>query len=308
MSQSIRIIAPASVSNVGPGFDLMGFALDEPNDILQLRKNNSNSLRIINESGINLPENPKNNVSSVAVQSLLDKFDIKDGFDLIFEKKIHPGSGIGSSASSCTSAVYGVNQLLGEIETVDNLIHHALKGEYIASGSLHADNIAPAMLGGFILVRSYEPFDLIKLKYPDNLMCTLVHPELVIKTMDSRRLIPEKLPLSDSIAQSGNLAALIAGLNTDDYDLIGRSLEDKIAEPHRSKLIPGYNELKAKLKDCGVLGMNISGSGPSVFALSDSIEIAEKAALIMKETFMERNIQSKTYISGISELGTRILD
>lgn len=308
MNQSIRIIAPASVSNVGPGFDLMGFALGEPSDILRVQKNNSKSLRIINESGISIPENPKNNVSSVAVQSLLDKFDIKDGFDLIFEKKIHPGSGIGSSAASCTSAVYGVNKLLDDIETENNLIHHALKGEFIASGSLHADNIAPALLGGFILIRSYEPFDLIKLKYPDNLICTLIHPELVIKTMESRKLIPKKITLSDSIAQSGNLAALIAGLNTDDYDLIGRSLEDKIAEPHRSKLIPGYEELKIKLIDSGVLGMNISGSGPSVFALSDSLEIAEKAALIMKETFKKRNIQSKTYISGISELGTRILD
>ncbi len=308
MSHSIRIIAPATVSNVGPGFDLMGFALGEPNDILQLHKNNSNTLRIINQSGINLPKNPKENVSSVAIQSLLDKFDIKDGFDLIFEKKIHPGSGIGSSAASCTAAVYGLNELLDNIETEDNLIQHALKGEFIASGSLHADNIAPALLGGFILIRSYKPFDIIKLKYPKKLLCTIVHPEIVIKTLDSRKLIPGNIPLSDSIAQSGNIAALVAGLNTSDYKLIGRSLDDKIAEPHRSKLIPGYDELKIRLKDCGVLGMNISGSGPSVFALSDTLEIAEKAASIMKKTFKDKNIQSKTYISGISETGTRTLD
>lgn len=308
MSQSLRITAPATVSNVGPGFDLMGFALEEPNDILQIRRNNVNSIRIINESDANLPLDPSKNVSSVAVQSLLNKFQIKDGFDLIFEKKINPGSGIGSSASSCTAAVLGVNQLLGELETKENLIEHALAGEFIASGSLHADNIAPALLGGFILIRSYDPIDIIKLAYPKNLICTLVHPDLIIKTTESRKLIPKKISLQNSITQSGNIAALVAGLNTNDFSLIGRSLNDKIAEPHRSRFIPGYDILKERLNDCGVLGMNISGSGPSVFALSDNPETARKAALVMKETFIEKDIKSISYISGISELGTCILD
>ena len=308
MSHSLRITAPATVSNVGPGFDLMGFALDEPKDILQVKRNNLNSIRIINESEANIPIDPAKNVSSVAIQSLLNKFQIKDGFDLIFEKKINPGSGIGSSASSCTAAVFGVNQLLGELETKENLIEHALAGEFIASGSLHADNIAPAMLGGFILIRSYDPIDIVKLAYPKNLVCTLVHPDLIIKTTESRKLIPNNISLQTSISQSGNIAALVAGLNTNDYALIGRSLNDYIAEPHRSKYIPGYSILKKRLKDCGVLGMNISGSGPSVFALSDNLETAKKAALVMKETFIEKDIQSTSYISGISELGTRVLD
>lgn len=308
MNQSIRIAAPATVSNVGPGFDLMGFALEAPFDIMQIKRNKLNSLRIFNESEASIPTDPAKNVSSVAIQALLDKLQINDGFDLIFEKKINPGSGIGSSAASCTAAVFGVNQLLGEAMSKIELIDYALAGEFIASGSLHADNIAPAMLGGFVLIRSYHPIDIIKLKYPRNLVCTLIHPDLVINTRESRKLIPEKLALGDAIAQSGNIAALVAGLNTNDYDLIGRSLIDKIAEPHRSKFIPGYDILKNRLSDCGVLGMNISGSGPSVFALSDNYETARKAAIVMKETFLEHNIKSAGYISGISELGTRVLD
>lgn len=308
MSQSIRIAAPATVSNVGPGFDLMGFALEEPIDIMHIKRNKLNSLRIFNKSEARIPTDPSKNVSSVAIQALLDKLQINDGFDLIFEKKINPGSGIGSSAASCTAAVFGANQLLGEIMTNKELIEYALAGEFIASGSLHADNIAPAMLGGFILIRSYHPIDIIKLKYPKNLVCTLIHPDLVINTRESRQLIPEKIPLSDGISQSGNIAALVAGLNTSDYGLIGRSLIDKIAEPHRSKFIPGYEILKKRLSDCGVLGMNISGSGPSVFALSDNQKTAREAARVMKETFLENNIQSSGYVSGISELGTRVLD
>ncbi|MCF8379954.1 MAG: homoserine kinase [Bacteroidales bacterium] len=308
MSDSIRIAAPATVSNVGPGFDLMGFALEQPLDILKVKRNKQNTIRIFNESDATIPLDPFKNVSSVAIKSLLDTLQINEGFDLIFEKKINPGSGIGSSAASCTAAVYGVNQLLGKPMETESLIDSALAGEFIASGSLHADNIAPALLGGFILIRSYNPIDIIKLTYPKNLVCTLVHPDLVINTKESRKLIPEKIELNASIAQSGNIAALVAGLNTNNYALIGRSLIDKIAEPHRSKFIPGYDILRKRLSDCGVLGMNISGSGPSVFALSDNPETAAKAAKIMEDTFLENNIKSVTYVSGVSQVGTRVLD
>ena len=308
MSDFVRVFAPATVSNVGPGFDLMGFALSEPGDILRVKKNSLNELRIINETDIDLPEDISKNVSSVAVKSLLDQLNSKQGFDLIFEKKINPGSGIGSSAASCTAAVLGVSKLLHSKLSENDLIHHALKGEFIASGSVHADNIAPAMLGGFILIRSYDPIDIIRLKVPGKLLCTIVHPHIEIKTSESRKLIPVSISTKDSIAQSGNAAALIAGIATENYPLIGRSIEDRIAEPVRKTFIPGYNDLKEELAGSGILGMNISGSGPSIFALSDNIKAAENAEKIMKDNFSREGISCKTYISKLSEKGTRIIE
>lgn len=307
MSDYIRIFAPATVSNVGPGFDFMGFALTRPGDILRLRKNSKKEIRIFNETGIHLPDDPEQNVASVAVASLLKGIKSNQGIDLIFEEKINPGSGIGSSAASCTAAVAGVNHILNAGLSSHELIVHALDGEFIASGSIHADNIAPAMLGGFILIRSYNPMDIIRLNIPEKLICTVVHPDIEIKTSESRKLIPESLSIKDSIGQAGNASALIAGIATEDYSLISRALEDKIAEPVRKKLIPGYQELKDKIQGSGILGMNISGSGPSVFALSDNRKSAELAEKYMQESFCNQGISCKTYISKVSESGTRII-
>jgi homoserine kinase len=305
--KEVRVFAPATVSNVGPGFDLMGFAIDRPGDILRIRRNDLGRIRIINECNTPLPDDPEENVASVAVLSLLGKVESNAGYDIIFEEKINPGSGIGSSAASSTAAVFGLNELLGNPLSKVELIPHALDGEFIASKSLHADNIAPAMLGGIVLIRSYDPLDLIELKAPENLWCTLVHPDIEIKTAESRKLIPQSINLRDSLAQSGNLASLIAGITTSNYSLIGRSLEDRIAEPVRKNSIPGYTILKNKLKETGVLGMNISGSGPSLFALSDSQETALTAEKLMKEEFRSLNIGCQTYLSKISEKGTRLI-
>jgi homoserine kinase len=306
--KEVRVFSPATVSNVGPGFDLMGFALEKPGDVLRIIKNNSRKLKIINETAHNIPLDPGKNVSAVSIKSMMKALQIQQGFDILFEEKIHPGSGIGSSAASCTAAVYGVNELLGKPLNDMELIEHALAGEYIASKSLHADNIAPAMLGGITLIRSYEPIDIIRLKTPEKLWCTVVHPEIEIKTAESRKLIPVNIPLKDSLAQSGNLAALVAGITTSDYDLIGRSLEDRIAEPVRKNSIPGYTDLKKRIRKHGILGVNISGSGPSVFALSDSAEIASAAMETMRDVFTELGIRSQTYYSRISENGTIIVD
>lgn len=305
--KEVRVFAPATVSNVGPGFDLMGFAIEKPGDILRIRKNDLGKIRIINECNTPLPEDPQKNVSGVAILSLLKKMDSRDGYDIIFEEKINPGSGIGSSAASSAAAVFGLNELLGNPLSKSDLLPHALDGEYIASQSLHADNIAPAMLGGIILIRSYDPFDLFELKAPEDLWCTIVHPDIEIKTAESRKLIPKKLNLRDSLAQSGNLAALIAGITTSNYSLIARSLEDRIAEPVRKSSIPGYDTLKNKLKETGALGMNISGSGPSLFALSDSRETALKAEKEMQYVFRSLDIGCMTYVSKISEKGTRLI-
>jgi homoserine kinase len=308
MEHSVKVFAPASISNVGPGFDLMGFAIDEPGDVLIIRANASNSLKIINNTQYQIPEDPEVNVATVAVSSLLKAAGSGQGFDFCFETKIKPGSGIGSSAASCTAAVVGVNELLNNPFTKEELLPFAMEGETLASGSEHADNIAPALLGGFILIRSYDPIDIISLKYPENLFCTVVHPDIEIKTIESRKLIPKEFPVKTVLQQCGNIAGLVAGLTTSDYKLIGRSLDDSIAEPIRAGLIPGYLELKSKLHENGALGGNISGSGPAIFAFSDSQSSAEKVSAFMRKTFDKLGINNNVYISKVSKKGTRIID
>lgn len=307
MEKTVRIFAPASVSNVGPGFDLMGFALENPGDVLTLKLNNTKNLRIINNSGVSLPEDPSINVATVALQSLLKRLGTTQGFDLIFEKKINPGSGVGSSAASCNAAVYGANILLGSPFATKELIPFALEGEILASGSLHADNIAPSMVGGFVFIRSYDPLDIISLSPPEKLKCLVVHPSIEIKTSDSRKILPELIPLKTGIKQCGNLAGLITGIIKADYELLYRSLHDEFAEPYRSSLIPGYLELKQSLNSHLNGGCNISGSGPSVFFLSHIEEDIVKASGIMKNTYNKLNIKHDIYISSISREGTRAL-
>lgn len=308
MKSSVKIFAPATISNVGPGFDLMGFALEQPGDIMIIKPNDTGLIRIINQTTSDIPLDIEKNVASVSVNALLEALGCKSGFDLIFETKINPGSGIGSSAASCTAAVVGVNELLNRPFTQKELLPFAMKGEFIASGSVHADNVAPALLGGFILIRNYDPIDLIRIDSPQDLYCTVVHPDIQIKTSESRKLIPKELPVKKVLEQCGNIAGLITGLTTSDYNLIGRCLHDVIAEPVRSELIPGYIEIKSRLHETGALGGNISGSGPSVFALSDNSENAKKAGILMQEIFLKSGLKSKAYVSKISRQGTRLIE
>lgn len=307
MNNFVRVFAPATISNVGPGFDLMGFAIDQPGDIIRIATNKDSIIRVFNETDCCLPEDPEKNVSSVGIQALLNQLKVKQGFDLIFEQKINPGSGIGSSAASAAAAVFGANELLGSPLSRIDLLDAVLKGEFVASKSLHADNAAPALLGGFILIRDYHPIDLICLPYPSDLICVVVHPNIEIKTAESRKLVPKEIKMETALEQCGNIAGLVAGLTTSDYDLIGRSIKDVFAEPYRAPSIPGYAELKVELLKMGAIGAGISGSGPSIFAFCRDGKMAEKMAEKMESTFSKEDIQSKVYISKISSSGTRIL-
>lgn len=305
--KSLKVFAPATVSNVGPGFDLMGFALEEPGDVMTIRENSKGMLRLFNKTDFAIPLLPEKNVSSVAIRSILNKIDTQTGLDIIFEKKIKPGSGIGSSAASSAAAVKGVNELWKLGFSDHELIHFALKGEFIASKSMHADNIAPALLGGIILIRSYDPIDIIELKSPRDLWCSVVHPDIEIKTAESRKNIPQLIPLKDTLAQAGNLASLVNGILTSDYNIIGRSLSDKIAEPVRNMGITGYVELKARMQKENILGINISGSGPAIFCLCNSESAAEDASQKMKDFYTGLNIRADSYYSQISTTGAKII-
>jgi len=307
--KKIRVFAPASISNVGPGFDMMGFALHEPGDEIELKLNNTKEIRIVKISGDNgkLPSDPEKNTTTGAIKSLLDKYNINIGLEVSINKKMGIGSGLGSSAASAVAGVFAVNKLLNLKLSKDDLLEHAIAGEFIASGSVHADNVAPALFGGFVLIRAYNPIDIVHLDYPKNLYCSVVYPDIVIKTIEARKILDKTFELKAGIAQAGNAAGLVAGLLTKDISLIGRSIIDQFAEPKRATLIPCYDEIRVAALNAGAINCNISGSGPSMFAFSTSQKIAEKTALEMKKAAKKKGFGSKTYVSKINEKGPAVL-
>lgn len=305
--EEIKLFAPATVANLSCGFDVLGCCLDSIGDEMLLRKNDLNRIRITKITGGELPTDPDKNVSGVAVQALLNKLNSDQGFDIEIDKKIKPGSGIGSSAASSAGAVFGANRLLGEPFSPSELVDFAMKGEELASGNPHADNVAPALLGGFSLVKSYCPLEVLKLPVPSELRMVVLHPHIEIRTKDSRSIIKQNVSLKLAIRQWGNLAALVSALYTEDYDLLGRSLHDDIVEPIRSILIPCFDELKELSIDTGALGFGISGSGPSVYALCRGDVTAEKVKNRLTEFYQEKGIDFGIYKSGINQEGVRIL-
>lgn len=307
MSEWIKVFSPATVSNVGPGFDVLGFAIDQPGDELLIRKNETGKHSISNETDISLPTDPAKNVATVGINAMLTDLGISQGFDITFTRKIYPGSGIGSSAASSVGAIFGANELLGRPFTRMQLVKFAMEGERMACGSAHADNTAPAMLGGFTLVQSYTPLTIYPIPSPENLYCTVVHPEIEVKTADARKILKKEITLRAAITQWGNLAGLIAGLMQSDYQMISNSLKDVIVEPVRSILIPKFNEVKQAAIDLGSLGCSISGSGPSIFALSNDKAIAERIAIRMQEIFLSIQIGSKVFVSKVNQEGVRII-
>ena len=257
--ESVEVFCPATVANVSCGFDVLGLALDSVGDRMVIRKSAQRGVRICKVVGQDLPLETHKNVAGVAALEMLSALGVAQGFDIEIYKNIKPGSGIGSSAASSAGAVFGINHLLGNSLSISDLIPFAMKGEQLAGGILHADNVAPALLGGFTLVRSYKPLDVLKLHTPKELFVTVIHPQIEVKTSDARDILKSSIPLKSAIEQWGNLGGLIAGLYTEDYDLIGRSLKDVIIEPIRSILIPAFEMAKINSTKAGALGCGISG-------------------------------------------------
>lgn len=302
---AVNVFCPATIANISCGFDVLGLALDAVGDEMILRKSDIPGVRITRITGQELPLETNRNVAGVAAMDLLNALDHPGGFEIEIVKKIKPGSGIGSSAASAAGAVAGINRLLGEPFTKEELVPFAMEGEKLASGVAHADNVAPALLGGFTLVRSYAPLDIIKLNTPGKLYATILHPQIEVKTADSRKILKTVISLEDGIRQWGNVGGLVAGLYTEDYDLIGRSLEDHIVEPIRSILIPGYDQLKAAAHNKGALGVGISGSGPSVFALSKGQEMATGVASAFEGAYAAIGVPFEIHVSKINPEGIK---
>ena len=331
-NQWIKIKTPATVANMVCGFDILGFAVNNPYDEMEMRwverTANEPSITIINIDEYQLPTDPEKNVAGAALLAFLEELDekIKEStitkaisstkigkipattkikFEVKINKLIKPGSGVGSSAASSAGAVVGANYLLGNLFSKDDLVRFAMNGEKLASGVKHADNIAPCIFGGVTLVRSIFPLEVVALPSPQ-LYVTIVHPQIEVRTADARSILRQKVLLKDAIKQWGNIAGLVAGLMKSDYDLIGRSLEDVIIEPVRSILIPGFDELKKACKQAGALGGGISGSGPSIFMLSKTKEIAMAVEKEMNQLYDGIGLPHHTYVTTINQMGVEV--
>jgi homoserine kinase len=300
----ISVFAPATVANLGCGFDSMGLALHEPGDELTISFNRENKIRIrkISGDGGKLSLDADKNTAGVAIKALLDSLDLNQGFDVWIKKKMPLGSGLGSSAASAVAGAFAANELLGRPYTREELILFAMAGEKLASGSAHADNAAPSMMGGIVLVRSYHPFEVISIPVPPKAVMVVIHPDVVVLTKDARAVLPKKISMKDGISQWSNTAALVAGMYNQDLELMGRAMEDHIAEPYRSALIPSFDKVKAAALENGAYACSISGSGPSMFALTDK-KNAQRIARAMKKEFSKINIKSTVYISAINKHG-----
>ncbi len=305
MTDQIKIFCPATIANISCGFDVLGVALDSVGDEMVVRKVSEKGIRITKLIGQDLPMETEKNVAGVAGLALLAASDHDGGFEIEIYKKIKAGSGIGSSAASSTGAVWAMNELLDRPFSKVDLVKFAMEGERLASGVAHADNVAPALFGGFTLVRSYDPLDVIPIPSPSELYATVIHPQIEVKTSDSRSILRTKITLAQGIKQWGNVGGLVAGLFTSDYDLIGRSLVDHIVEPIRSILIPGFHDVKSDAIKAGALGCGISGSGPSIFAFGKGVDTAQKVAQSMKEVYKNIGIAYDVHVSKVNIEGIR---
>jgi homoserine kinase len=307
MPRRIKIAAPATVANLVCGFDILGLALEDPIDIMELEIRGEPGLRIHHIDGYDLPTEPERNVAGAALLALMEELPEMPGFNLTVDKRIKPGSGLGSSAASSAGAVVAANLLLGKPFSDTDLVRFAMNGEKVASGVKHADNITPCIYGGVTLIRAIHPLDIVQLDAPP-LHVTVVHPQIEVRTSDARQILRKEVQLKQAIRQWGNIAGLVAGFMKGDYDLIGRSLEDVIIEPVRSILIPGFNDVKQQCLEAGALGGGISGSGPSIFMLNRDEEKAQMVANIMGDVYSRIGIEHRIHVTRVNKEGVRVLE
>ncbi|UOQ97857.1 homoserine kinase [Hymenobacter sp. 5317J-9] len=307
MPDSVLVHSPATLSNLGCGFDVLGLALEAPYDAVRVTLSATPGVRIQHLDPYNLPTDPAHNVAGVALLAMLQAAPDAVGFDVEITKGIKPGSGVGSSAASAVGAVVGANALLHNRFSKMELVDFAMEGEAVASGARHADNIAPAVFGGFTVVRAVTPaIDIVALQSPP-LWVAVVHPQIEVKTSDSRKVLPTDVPLKLATRQWANVAGLVSGFLTADYDLIGRSLDDYIVEPARLPLIPGLAEARRRALAAGAIGGGISGSGPSIFMLNKTAATAQTVGTAMGEVFAELGIEFHVYVGPVATQGARVV-
>ena len=304
----IKLFSPATVANVSCGFDVLGFCLDSIGDEMVVRKTEEKGIRITKIEGYDLPFEVEKNVAGVSALTMYEAANPDCGFEIEVYKHIKPGSGVGSSSASAVGSVYGMNVLLGNPYSKTELTAFAMKGEAVASQSEHADNIAPALFGGFTLVKSLNPLEILQIPTPPDLFAVVIHPQIEIKTADARKILPKTIALKNAITQWSNVGSFVHGLHTNDYDLISRSLKDVVVEPFRSQLIPGFEKIKKTALENGALGTGISGSGPSVFSLCKTETNAIEVEKAIRQTYQNQNIPFEIYVSKINLEGIKHLN
>lgn len=307
---SISVFAPATVANVVCGFDVLGFAVNEPGDEVIMHLANKPGITISKITGDDgrLPLDPAKNTVSVSVQHYLQSIGRTDiGLDIELHKKMPIGSGLGSSSASTVAGLFAAKTLLGDETDAVKLLPFAMKGEEMACGHGHADNVAPALLGGFVLIRSYDPLDIVKLPHPKELYCAIVFPNVDVPTREARQIIRNKIQMKDAVTQWGNIAGLVSGLFMNDIDLIGRSMKDILVEPVRSMLIPDFYKMREIAMEMGAVSFGISGSGPSVFAFTRNEEAAHQITQKLQQHLTSIHIGSNIYVSNINDKGPRVI-
>ncbi|MDG1110742.1 MAG: homoserine kinase [Polaribacter sp.] len=303
----LKIFAPATVANVSCGFDSLGFAVDAIGDEMTFTKTVEKGVKITNITGAVLPYNVDENAASAVIKKILLEAKADFGIALTIHKGFSPGSGLGSSAASAAGAAFGVNQFLTHQYSNLELTKFAMFGEEVACGSAIADNVAAAIYGGFVLVRSYEPLEVIKLPVPEELRVVAIHPQIAIKTKDAREVLPKEIALQDAVTQWANVGGLVSGLFTNNYELISNSLVDVIVEPFRKGLIPFFDEVKTNAIKAGALGAGISGSGPTIFALCKGDKSAKNVYKAIEAAYQETGIGFEMFISKINPQGMKII-
>jgi homoserine kinase len=321
----VAAFAPGTVSNVGCGFDVLGFALEQPGDVVTAIPRDVRGVEILDVRGDSgrLPREPDRNTASVAAAALLAfrrKADASrahsarrlqpedaPGVSLIVEKGLPLASGIGSSGASAVAAVLAVNEALALDAPVDVLLRAAMEGERVSAGSVHPDNVAPCLLGGFVLARAIDPPDVVRLPVPSGLACTVLCPAIEIETRAARAILPESVPLRDAVRQWANVGALVAALHSGDLDLLGRAMVDHIIEPHRARLVPGFADIRRAALDAGAIGCTLSGAGPAMFALGRSLEAAEHVGAAMRDALGAHGVEGQVIVSAVASTGARII-
>lgn len=309
MSKSIRVFAPATVANLSAGYDVLGLAVHVPGDEVVITLNDTNKITLDEVTGDDgkLPRDPEKNIVSAVVKMYLQQRQISIGASISLYKKMPFGSGLGSSSASAVAGLVAINALMDQPWERKALLPLAMEGERLACGSAHADNVAPSLLGGVVLIRSYDPLDVISLPVPEGIFISLVYPHVNVPTGEARKIIKPQVSLKDAVTQWGNVGGIVAGFCTNDIDLIGRSMHDVIIEPTRAILIPHFYTLKQIALEQGALGFSISGSGPTVFALSKSETIAQNIAQQLNAFLLEKSVISDIFVSEINPIGAKIL-
>ncbi|MCB0505004.1 MAG: homoserine kinase [Cyclobacteriaceae bacterium] len=304
--EKIQVFAPASIANVSCGFDVFGFAIEELGDFVDARFNNQGKIIIESIEGAEgLPLEPELNVTTIAAQALLDEVGEKRGITFNIRKTVIPGSGLGSSASGAVAGAFAANELVGKPFSKLELVRFAGVGEQVASNQLHHDNVAPSMLGGFSVVRSNEPLDVLSIDYPEDIRVVVAHPQIEVKTKQAKRMLGRTMSISNAVIQFGNVAGLVLGMTSKNYDLIGRSMVDMLAEPVRSRLIPLYDEAKQISLEAGAIGTNIAGSGPAIFSFCKGDKSAKAVLEAFKKVYAKSNLSVNYFTSKINPEGAK---